>query len=423
MKKLFSLLTLLFIASSIFALSFLGENVEDPFESQEELDNFSFDESGFSADDVKIYLITAETGDEVFTFFGHTALAVVKDGSISFAADYGSFSFSEGFYLKFVEGLLLYNMVISDLERRVQVFENEGRTYYLTEITGLENREKKGIIDFLLYNSQEGNNVYLYHYYEDNCATRVRDILNWATGGDFAESYSHTYRGATYRNTAALYLDKSFLFSFLLNYLQGPEIDREISLYDEMYLPLTLKEAAEDYFSSSSVKMNTDTERSEYRSFTLMEMTAVLSSILFLSLSALYASRIKLLTRISDFVFALIFILFSLLSSALIILEIFSNHSVTYFNSNFIYASPLLLLAAAEAIKGKSIRRRFYLSLIHLSFIAVAVMLKGLFPLFFIQENLFLFVFLSPLYIINIIRYALSCHQDGKEKEEVFQDS
>ena len=214
MKKLFSLLTLLFIASSLFALSFLGGNAEDPFESQKELDNFSFDESGFSADDVKIYLITAETGDEVFTFFGHTALAVVKDGSISFAADYGSFSFSEGFYLKFVEGLLLYNMVISDLERRVQVFENEGRTYYLTEITGLENREKKGIIDFLLYNSQEGNNVYLYHYYEDNCATRVRDILNWATGGDFAESYSHTYRGATYRNTAALYLDKSFLFSF-----------------------------------------------------------------------------------------------------------------------------------------------------------------------------------------------------------------
>ena len=59
------------------------------------------------------------------------------------------------------------------------------------------------ILEFLKHNALEENNTYLYHFYKDNCATRLRDIIDAATGGDFQKWAKGRETEGTYRSCRA----------------------------------------------------------------------------------------------------------------------------------------------------------------------------------------------------------------------------
>jgi hypothetical protein len=95
--------------------------------------------------------------------------------------------------------------------------------------------------DFLAWNALPENRFYHYDYYRDNCSTRVRDALDRVLGGAIqAQSggpASGTYRFHTLRLVAAnrpLYLG--------LALVEGQPIDRPITQWDEMFLPLKLRD-------------------------------------------------------------------------------------------------------------------------------------------------------------------------------------
>src|SRR4029453_11507821 len=95
--------------------------------------------------------------------------------------------------------------------------------------------------EFLRWNEQPENRFYHYDYYRDNCSTRVRDALDRALGGRIHEYATTRPTDKTYRfHTRRLTANDPLVYTGLLIGL-GQPVDRPISAWEEMFLPLALR--------------------------------------------------------------------------------------------------------------------------------------------------------------------------------------
>ena len=202
--------------------------LEDSFDSEKNLDLFDFTSPEAllydSLDNFTISLVTQAPGDEIYIWFGHAGLMLSAYGD-DIMYDWGVFSFSPGFYSDFIFGRLFYRMVPSWASSSIQRAISEDRSVKILTLP-LDRAAKQGVIDFLNYNSLSENRTYLYHYYYDNCATRIRDIVNRATDGDFRAWAESIDTQMSFRELSTWYMRRSNLISFTLNFLQSSVILR-----------------------------------------------------------------------------------------------------------------------------------------------------------------------------------------------------
>lgn len=404
MKRVILALVLILSFSDLLAISISGESLENLFPSEENLKAFDFANQDVDFPELKINLITTETGGEIYSYFGHTSLEILIPGYPTLFYDYGYFSFNDGFYRNFILGRLFYNVYATDGNARILSFQEADRSVHRTALN-LSTEMENAIFAFLRYNTREENNTYLYDYYLDNCATRVRDIYNEATGGDFKAWAEGIRTGRSLRDWANLHLDKNPIVSFTLNYLEGPSIDNPVNLYQACFLPLTLMHAIEEYESVESQVINTSESRTTYRTLSLEIWTLIFSIVLYFLTLLLYSSKKRAFNRLSDILLALIYIYLTVLSAVLLFMMCFTNHSVTYYNSNLLYANPLIIIMAAEAIRGRRENKRYVFSLVSITLLCIGFIFKAIFPDVFIQENLSLMMLMATIYLINITRH------------------
>ena len=94
---------------------------------------------------------------------------------------------------------------------------------------------------FLEWNERPENRFYHYDYYRDNCSTRVRDALDGALGGVIRRGTERLPTGRTFRfHTQRLTANDPPIYTGLLLAL-GQPVDRPISAWEEMFLPLALR--------------------------------------------------------------------------------------------------------------------------------------------------------------------------------------
>lgn len=384
-KRLLVISLILLIPPCIFAISITGGEVENPFPSEENLLKFDFTPTP-TAGWKNAYLVTVDGGSEVYSYFGHSGIIIEEDGEGTFY-DWGNFSFSDGFYRNFLFGLLYYSAGRAPAKWRLSHFENSDRTITILPLK-LGQGAIEGIASFLSYNMQPENRTYMYHYYKDNCATRIRDIYNMATGGEFERWASGIKRNTTYRKSAGRYLDRNFPMSLLINYLEGREVDVPIDLYEESYLPEVLEYAIATYQGNESEEIYHTSGMEEEKSTDIALQTLIASSFYTILISALYLSGKRFLMRISDIISSLLAVLFTIASLVLLFMMLFTNHDVTYFNSSILLVNPLYLVYVVEGLKGKNVEKRIKLSkaILMLSFIFIA--LKGTMPDVYIEDNI-----------------------------------
>lgn len=128
--------------------------------------------------DATISVLTFAPGNELYSLFGHTGIRIIDDANrLDIVFNYGTFDFdTQGFYLKFAQGLLPYQLSCSDYDRLEAVYRMEERSIY-SQTLNLDSIQKQRLMDLLLENYQPQNRSYLYNFLYDNCSTRVRDIL------------------------------------------------------------------------------------------------------------------------------------------------------------------------------------------------------------------------------------------------------
>ncbi len=193
--------------------------------------------------ELTVYLMTFGPGDLSWERFGHNALWI-HDGAAGtdLAYNYGLFDFEqENFFLRFAQGRMLYSMGGFDAAAYAEFYREQNRSVWVQELD-LTPAERLELQRFLQWNDTPGNREYRYDYYRDNCSTRVRDAIDRILGGRLRERTEGVPTGATYRShTRRLTAEDPVLYTGLLLGL-GEPVDRPITAWEEMFLPLRMRE-------------------------------------------------------------------------------------------------------------------------------------------------------------------------------------
>lgn len=195
------------------------------------------------ADAPTVYLMTMGPGQYVWERFGHNALWIHDPArGTDLAYNYGLFDFrQENFVLRFVQGRMWYWMDGAPVDYYLRQYQRDNRSIWIQELN-LTPRQRIELRDFLEHNALPDNRYYRYDYYRDNCSTRVRDALNLVLGGTLRAQTESVAVASTYRShTQRLTANDVPIYTGLLAAI-GPGGDRPLSAWDEMFLPLAMRE-------------------------------------------------------------------------------------------------------------------------------------------------------------------------------------
>jgi hypothetical protein len=359
------------------------------------------------ADELTISLLTFGPGDHPFTKFGHNGLLVENhELGTSLVYNYGTFAFdSVGLVPKFLLGKYRYWLSVQSLDRTLAVYSSENRSVVAEELL-LTPEQKRAMVAFLEWNAKDENKYYLFDYYRDNCATRVRDLIDRTAHGSLAHastaSADLTWRGHTARLTAddlPVYLG--------LYVAMGSLIDRPITQWEEMFLPQKLAEGVERAGLVGQESVLFAARRTPPRlsppAWNLWAGTigAVLGGALALlghfAGRGIRAARASL--RVAVGAMGLVF---GVLGCLLSLLWIFTNHEVTYHNENILQCAPFaILLVGTRSIAA---RQRIVLAAFGCS--VLGLLLKAL-P-WFSQDNGLVIAFAMPVWAGALVASRLA---------------
>lgn len=196
--------------------------------------------------EAEISLLTIAPGAELYSAFGHTAIWVHDPvARIDRVYNYGTFDFQPGkemeFYLNFIQGRLNYRLDVETYDHFERVYHYFERSYF-AQVLELTQAQKQAVYDFLETNYLPENRYYLYEFFYDNCATRVRDLFKEVLGEglQYAEVSQPTEQ--TFRDLLWVYLENRHWAGFGIDLALGAVVDQPITPRQRMFLPDFLAE-------------------------------------------------------------------------------------------------------------------------------------------------------------------------------------
>jgi hypothetical protein len=299
-------------------------------------------------------------GDELYFWWGHIAL-IIEDGvsGESRFYDYGIFSFdTENFYVNFAMGRLLYHCGVSRTDLSYGVYKRTNRDIRVYTLD-LPAEKKEEIRAFADWNLRPENRDYYYHHFRDNCATRIRDIIDLAVDGQFKEALGEAPGRYTLRQHVRRHTWFSPFFDWLLNFLMGQGIDRPITVWDEMFLPREIGDRIENFtyrdssggerkLVSSLEVLNRARNRPAVLEVPRRQWPRELVLGLGIAAALVLMGRLgrrrpgRVLLGISQ---SLLGFFFGIAGSVLFFMTFFTDHDYTFHNINILYINPLLLAA------------------------------------------------------------------------------
>lgn len=202
---------------------------------------------GEPGSELRVWLITIGPGDAIWERFGHNAIRLL-DTSTGYDASYnwGIFDFQqEDFIPRFLRGEMLYMMAPFATEPMIDMYRAAGREVIAQELA-LTPAEKLELRDFAERNALPGNREYYYDYFLDNCSTRVRDLLDQVLGGAIFSRFGTEPTGTSYRDHTRRLTQPDRAQYTGMDILLGTPGDQPITVWAEMFLPMTLRDAIRD---------------------------------------------------------------------------------------------------------------------------------------------------------------------------------
>ena len=205
-------------------------------------------DDGNRGDALSIRLAVLGPGDALYLSWGH--IGVIVEDTLSGQSrfyDYGLFSFdTENFFVNFALGRLIFAVGTSPVYWNFVKAEKDDRelTLMTLNLSGEAKAEMKALLEV---NVRPGNNTYLYHHYGDNCATRVRDILDRVTDGQIRRFTADKPGRMTLRAHTLRHLKERPFFFWFLPFMMGSSIDIPITIWDDLFLPSEFLRILKDF--------------------------------------------------------------------------------------------------------------------------------------------------------------------------------
>lgn len=185
----------------------------------------------------QVSLLTCDPGQDMYNLFGHSAVRISDPtNKIDRVYNYGTFDFDEpGFVWKFTRGKLNYKLSVTPWRYFLAEYEYEGRSVY-ENVMNLKQEEKQKLFELLEINYLPENAYYKYDFFFDNCATRIRDIIDKAVPEIQWRDSTHEM-DSTLRDLLDIYLEGSEWADFGIDLGVGMPAEAQATRWQSMFLP------------------------------------------------------------------------------------------------------------------------------------------------------------------------------------------
>ena len=187
-------------------------------------------------------VITCGAGQEFYTTFGHSAIRICDTTQqLDLVYNYGTFNFdTPHFYWTFARGRLNYHLARGTFQNFIFEYAYEGRAVWEQRLL-LSNQELNNLFILLETNYQPEYRYYMYDFFRDNCATRVRDMVanslcHRQLSHETTTDTNLTYRQLLYRYTA----DNLLWWRLGVDIALGQRCDHRCSNYEYMFSPIEM---------------------------------------------------------------------------------------------------------------------------------------------------------------------------------------
>ncbi len=309
---------------------------------------------------MSVAIITYGPGEFVFEKFGHIALALTDSSTgQDIAFNWGMFDFNQPNFLgRFLTGDTKYWMAGFRTADFNAAYRGENRTIRRQELQ-LSAVQRGAIADYVSWNAQDANKYYRYDYYADNCATRVRDVLNWVLQGQLEAPFQVPGNGRTWRNETARITASDPLVYPGIQVALGRHADHILTKWEESFMPellanhlaaLTVSDASGapvKLIASDSVLFTADRPAMPDQAPSRVPMALVLGFVLAALVVLLAGVRAGVARFVLGAFSALWFGLGGLLGTALLMAGTVTKH-MPYMGANhtMLQLHPLMLVAA-----------------------------------------------------------------------------
>jgi len=188
-------------------------------------------------------VLTFGIGDVIFERWGHTAICLryhqPEHASICF--NYGVTDFDDhgGLVWRFVRGNQEFWSEPSAATTLKGFYAEEDRDIWIQTLL-IDDAQARRIEARLWRDVDEDNRGYIYDHFTDNCTTRIRDVIDDATGGALRRASTAAYP-LTLRQLGAPGLEATPLLLGATDFLLGRSMDAPLTTWEAMFHPDVLR--------------------------------------------------------------------------------------------------------------------------------------------------------------------------------------
>ncbi|WP_298494630.1 DUF4105 domain-containing protein [uncultured Algibacter sp.] len=307
----------------------------------------------------EISVLTVGPGTSLNDAFGHSAFRIKDiDNKIDITYGYGEYDFdAPNFYLKFAQGKLNYLISKTNFNRFYQIYQYYNRTIK-EQVLNLSQVEKQKLYDYLITNYKPENRRYLYEFFYNNCATKIKDVINIASNNTVKFNKPNDFEDATFRTLIQNNLNRNSWGSFGIDLALGSVIDRKATPEDHMFLPKNIYKFFENATIGNTIEPLVKKSHVIYSKKKTTTPSEFLTSPLFiLGLIALFILYITYKDykneRLTKWLDITLFSLTGIIGLVILLLWFATDHTGTHQNYNLLWAFVLNLFFVGQFFKKK----------------------------------------------------------------------
>jgi len=218
------------------------------------ISSLSFSQTIPYSNNTVISVLTCDPGDDLYSSFGHSAFRI-QDFTNHFDVvyNYGVFDFNKpNFYLNFAKGKLFYKLDRASYNYFYKQYQYENRAVK-KQVLNLTIAQKNKLIAFLENNAKPENATYQYDFFYNNCATKIRTVLDDVFPNEIIFNDDHISTSFTMRDLINNNVPHNTWANVGINIALGSVIDVKATTHEYQFLPKYIFEA----FNNASINNKT----------------------------------------------------------------------------------------------------------------------------------------------------------------------
>lgn len=353
--------------------------------------------------DTSISIITFGPGPHLNDAFGHNAIRV-KNRFKDISYDFGRYDFEDAnFYLNFVQGKLNYLQGKSKHSSIINYYKSQNRSIK-EQTLDLSQSQKQNLYNYLENNYKKNKGAYLYDFFYDNCATKIRDIVAANLDDNLQLNLPNTYKEQTFRQLIDSHVYWNTWGSFGIDLALGSVIDRKATPEEQLFLPIninrffevaTFKDTDKKIVKNSKTVFNNN-EETNPSNLLLSPLVIILTLSIVIIFITYNDYKNNKRTKALDLC---LFITTGIIGIILVLLWFATDHTGTAYNYNVLWSFPLSLFCVPQLLKNTP--KRWFIA--YLKFLLVMLCLMVLHWTVGVQRFA---PTLAPLLIALALRYV-----------------